>query len=106
MAFFKLSKLPKPQGYEYRPRYWNPQKEALEERLKQIEESKEGDTEAVKMRIASNFRRGGYAQRGGMYKSRQNRQSNRTLLLVVAVLVLLSYWLLSVYLPELVKVLE
>ena len=47
MAVFRFLKLPKHQKYDYIPRYWDPQKEELDERLKRIEDIKSGDAEAV-----------------------------------------------------------
>ena len=38
IVFFRR---PKPKGFSYKPRYYDPEKEALEERQKQLKQSKE-----------------------------------------------------------------
>lgn len=99
MAVFRFLKLPKHQKYDYIPRYWDPQKEELEERLKRIEDVKSGDTEAVKSRLSGGFRRG-YQQGNARFRKQQAKRSNLILLLVVAALIFLTYMFISVYLPE------
>jgi hypothetical protein len=100
MAVFRFLKLPKHQKYEYIPRYWDPQKEELEDRLKRIEGIKSGDAEAVKARLSGGFRRG-YQQGGNArFRKQQAKRSNLILLVVIAALIFLTYMFISVYLPE------
>ncbi len=107
MALLNFFKVPRHQQFEYRPRFWDPDKEAMEERLREIEKLKNKDPEAIKARIASGFRRGGgYHQGAWRARTRQTRRSNMILLLLVVVLLVLSYIFLNVYLPGIVESIE
>ena len=104
MAFLRFFKMPKHQQYEYKPRFWDPKKEELQERLKQIEDMKSGGTEGAKARISGGFRRGYGGSSAGRRK--QVMRSNMTLLGIIAVLLLLSYLFISVYLPRIATAIE
>lgn len=104
MAFLRFFKVPKHQQFEYKPRYWDPKKEELQERLKRIELMKGGDTEAAKARIAGGFRRGYVTNKGS--RKKQVLRSNLVLVGIILLLLLLSYMFLTVYLPEIAKSLE
>ncbi len=99
MRLLRVFNTPKHQRFEYRPRHWNPQKEELQERLDLIEKMKQNDPDALKARIAQNFRRTG---NGGNTKARQKAvlRSNLMLLAIIAALVFLTYLFLIVYLPD------
>ncbi len=102
MALFSIFKTPKHQKFDYKPRYWDPTKEDLNNRIKQAQGN---DTEAMKARISRGFRRGstaGYAEQRAI----ERRRSNKILLITVIVLVFLCYLFLTVYLPEIVKMVE
>ena len=105
MAVLRFFRVPKHQQYDYKPRYWDPKKEELEERLKQIEERKGHDAQAIRARLAGGGFRRGY-QADGSYRKRQVLRSNVVLLAIVVALVLFSYIFLSVYLPRIVQVME
>ncbi|MCB0585413.1 MAG: hypothetical protein KDD06_08830 [Phaeodactylibacter sp.] len=98
MAVLKFFKLPKHQQYQYKPRFWDPKKEELEERLKQIDAMKQGDAEAIKARLSANFRKG--YSKDTSFRKRQVMRSNIILLGVLAMLVILSYLFITVYLPK------
>ncbi len=100
MRLLKVFRTPKHQRFEYRPRHWNPQKEELQNRLELIEKMKQNDPDALKTRIAQNFRRTGNG--GGNTKARQKAvlRSNLMLLAIIAGLVILTYLFLIVYLPD------
>jgi len=100
MAFIRFSKLPRHQQYQYKPRFWNPEKEDLEERLKQAEELKKGNADSVKARLSGSFRRGYQKAEDARFRQRQVKRSNLVLLGVITLLVLFSYLFISVYLPE------
>ena len=105
MALLRFFRVPRHQQYEYKPRYWDPRKEELEERLKRVEKIQQRDAEAVKARLSGGFRRGFEA--GGRTSHRgQVLRSNLILLGIIVILLLLSYLLLTVYLPEVVNFLE
>ena len=106
MALLRFFKVPKHQQYEYKPRYWDPRKEELEDRLKRIDKIKGRDAEAVKARLSGGFRRGFEAT--GVKRSRRGQvmRSNLILVGIIVILLLLSYLLLTVYLPEVVDFIE
>ncbi len=104
MAFLRFNKVPKNQQFEYKPRYWNPEKEELEERLKRIEMMQGTDTEAMKNRISSGLRSRSYSNTS--YRRQQVMRSNVILFAVVVGLILASFLLLTKYLPKLARFLE
>lgn len=106
MALLKFFKIPKHQQFEYKTRYWDPQKEELNERLKRIEERKNNSVEATKARISSGFRSKGYYHTDSSFRRRQTSRSNIILLAVIVFLVFLSYIFLTVYLPKIVQLVE
>lgn len=104
MALFKFFKVPKHQRYDYKPRYYDPKKEELEQRLKHIKDSKNGSVEAAKARIANRMRRG-YSSN---YQSKRQQllRSNMILLGTILFLLLLSYMFITKYLPRIVQALD
>ncbi len=100
MALFKnLFRTPKHQRYDYKPRYWDEEKELLEKRLKRIEMLQQDGAEAMKARIASGMRRGYLADKG--YRRKQVRKSNLLLLGIMIVLIVSVLLFLYEILPEL-----
>jgi hypothetical protein len=104
MPVFRFLKLPKNQSFGFKPRYWDPEKEALEERLKEIEQRQKGGPDAMKSRISRGFR-SGYGQDKSL-RSRLVYRSNIRLLIIIAVLAFLAYYFLMAYLPAIVEALE
>jgi hypothetical protein len=104
MALLRFLKLPEHQQYDYKPRFWDPQKEELEERLKRIDEIQDGGTAGARARISGGFRRG--YNMDSKVRSRQVMRSNLMLIGVVVALVVLSYLMISVYLPQIVEMLN
>lgn len=101
MALRRFIKLPKHQRYQYKPRYWDPEKEELEARMEQIESLKNAGTDGMKARIASGMKRGYKGDQ--RYRNRQTSRSNLVLLFVVIGLLALCYIFLTVYLPEIMS---
>lgn len=105
----KFFKLPKHSVYSYKPRYWDPQKEDLEERLKKIEDLQNGSVDAAKARISGGFKRGGFKKGNtnwnNQYRKRQVARSNYILLFTIVVLGLLTFYFLSRYMPSLANLL-
>ena len=107
MGLPRFFKLPRNQKFDYKPRYWDPRKEALEERLNKYREENKGDTKAVKSRISKAFRsRGGSFQEGRELRAKATRRSNRILIYTIVVLVLIAYLLFNTYLEEIVRMIE
>ncbi len=99
-----MFRVPKHQQFDYKPMYYDPQKEELQERLKELEELRKSDVDGAKARISSGLRGGYLADQG--YRRKQVMRSNLTLVAIIAMLAVLGYFVLSVYLPELTKALE
>ena len=108
MALVRFFKVPKNQKFDYKPRYWDPKKEALEERLGKYKEENKGDAEAVKRRLKKGFQGKksiGFKESRAI-RRKELRRSNRVLLLTIVVLVLLAYLLFEVYSTDIIKMLE
>lgn len=92
--FFRITKLPSHKRFTYHPRYWDPEKEALEARLKKYRDRKDGesDVELTKSRISSNFR----ARRGGG-KFTSSRKGNFRLVVILITIIILTYFFLNRY---------
>ena len=89
------SLLPKTRKFEYIPRYYDPKKEAREERLRKLKGDNIGD---VRARISSSFED---SRRRGRSRSSRNRQSNMTLFILIVILSGLSYFFIKYYLTDL-----
>ncbi len=99
---FKFFKTPKHQRYEYRPRFFDPEKEEREERIETLLKAKEGDTNAIKKRISTGLRGGGYID-----KSNVRRQSlwrmNMILLGLILLLGGVAVYFVQFHLSDLVE---
>ena len=99
-----LFRVPKHQQFDYKPMYYDPQKEELEERLQSLRELQKEDIEGTKARIASGMRNSYQADQA--YRKQQVLRSNLILAGVVIMLLILGYMLLNVYLPQLNQFIE
>lgn len=105
MALFRFIKVPRHKRYEYQPRFWDPEKEKLEERIRNRKEAKEGDLEGIQNRIRTGFRQKNFSQ-DKSYRKRETFRSNIRLLMVVVALLVITYSFLTKYLPELIQLME
>ena len=104
MALFKFGSSVKPQRFNYIPRYYDPAKEEREERIRQAMGMASTDPDAMKARIAKSFRE---RQRGHQKSPRGTaRRSNMILIVTLLTLILLTYILLSRYMPVIERWLE
>ncbi|MEN9443321.1 MAG: hypothetical protein RIS47_211 [Bacteroidota bacterium] len=93
VRFFRLSA---PNKFGYKPLYYKPEQEELEERIKRAE----GNTEYTKtadgkvVRTQFQFRRSVQAD---------SKQSTKRLLFIITGLVILSYWLLKGFWAEIIN---
>ena len=97
MALFKFLKTPNPSQYDYKPRFWDPEKERIERRLAELKARKEEATaDDVKGRLSGSFRSA--RKRGGLThdQAEAKRRSNFTLIAIILALGLLAYVLLNV----------
>ena len=100
MRIFNVFRLPKHSRYNYIPRFYDPDKEAMEERLKEIQLQSENSTEGMKTRIASGLRRG---QGDTSIRRKSVLRSNMIVLGTVVILVMLSVLFINYYLPRILE---
>jgi len=81
-------KLPGHKRFEYTPRYWDPEKEAREERIRHIK--REMGIEIPSNPNQTTIRRGSFRQRQKQ-KVKSTRASNIRLLVILAVLFIIAY---------------
>ena len=103
MAIFNFFKTPKHQKYKYHPRYWDPDKEDLEQRIKSAEGIADDDIQLVKNRISSGFHR---KRRGGAKPQDAVRGSNIRLLIIFITLILFSYILIQYFVDDIIKLVD
>ncbi|MEM9887716.1 MAG: hypothetical protein AAF849_17610 [Bacteroidota bacterium] len=96
MAGLRFFRTPKPQRFEYKPRYYDESKEELKDRIRSAEQSNEYSAEGAKQRISGGFRRktSGYKANKG-YRSQQVKRSNFRLFIIIAVLFMVGYLLFT-----------
>jgi hypothetical protein len=102
MALF--GKRIKPLGFQYKPQYFDPEREERAARLKAAQEATAGDTESIKARISAGFK-GPRRTQSNAYKSAK-RRSNITVIITLGVLLILVYILLTQFLPQIENMLE
>lgn len=88
------------QRYEYKPRFYDPDKEALKERLKLKERVRAGDKAAIKQSMRNSMSR----QRDKQTTSDYVAKSNVTVLVIFTALIVIAILALNLYLPEFLEV--
>jgi hypothetical protein len=88
------------QRYEYKPRYYNPDKEAMDERMNLRKRAKAGDKDAIKARMRDSMRR----QKDKKQNTQIVAKSNVMVLGIFAILLILTMIALNSYLPEVLEV--
>ncbi len=91
----RMFKTPGHQRYNYKPRYYDPKKEELEEKMKKAKSIKEGDKAAIKSRISSNMRR--YKNR--KTASQQTAKANARFGLIALILAIILFYGMQQYMP-------
>ena len=91
MGVPRFIKLPSYKRFEYSPRYWDPEKEEREERIRQIKQEMGIDMPGDPNRTT--IRRGSIRQARQKAKVKATRSSNIRLVIILAVLFLLAYLL-------------
>lgn len=110
MGMFGFGKRTKHRSFEYIPRYYDPAKEELEERLKKykLDPDKPADgsfnPELMKSRIRGGYRRN--SRSGNEYYKTSARSSNMRLLMITALLILATIYFMSEYLPKFISYFE
>lgn len=103
-GFRSFFRVPKHQQFEYKPRFYDPQKEELQERLAAVESRKQEGIEGAKNRIRQGIRRS--FEQDESYRRRQVLRSNLIVAGIVVMLLVLGYMLLTIYLPQWERLLE
>ncbi len=107
MALMSFFKKPQHQRFEYNPRHYDPKKEDLETRLRLARNAKDGDTDAIKSRISSGLRRKHIRQKGsGGTGNTKLLNTNIRLIAIIVALFGLTYVFLTIYLPQIVAMVE
>ena len=96
--FFKIYK---PQTYSYKPRYYDPQKEARKEREKKYGKNDDDENVENNGEYRHSLHRGSFREelekerglRGSTYR-KHSRQSNTRLIIIVAILGLIAFLML------------
>ncbi len=102
MALFNFLKTIKPVQFDFKPRYFDAEKEAREKRRKELEDIQKGDAEGMKARIASGFRRP-EALDAIHYRRKMTTRSNMLVIALIFFLGLLVLLLFNVLLPYLAR---
>lgn len=100
MGVFNFFKRPQHQKFDYRPRFYDPEKEEREARLAKYRN--EDHTESVKNRISAGFKRRSASGYGGV----DAKRSNMRLIAILIVLLFLTYYFIQKYLPQIIDLLE
>lgn len=104
MAIFRFLRTPKPQRFDYKPQYWDPEKEEREERIRQLKGEEDLSADAMKGRISRSFH--GHSRGAGQMRHRTTRRSNVIFLAVFIFLVIFTYYIIVRYLTQIVDALE
>ena len=100
MALFGFYKPLKPVGFTYHPRFYDEKREEMLECRKAAEELQGENPEALKARIKRNMRRKSSYLTNKSARQQQVAKSNMLLLAVIALLVVLVFVAIEVYLPR------
>lgn len=91
MGIPRFIKLPGHKQFNYSPRYWDPEKEEREDRIRQIKA--EMGIEVPSDPNRTTIKRGSFRQARQKAKVKATRSSNFRLLIILAVLLMLAYLL-------------
>ena len=91
MGIPRFFKVKEPNRFNYRPLYWDPEKEDREDRIRRIKA--ELGQEVRFNRNASTIKRGSFRQTTRGTNRKAGRESNVRLIVIAAILMLLSYLL-------------
>lgn len=106
MALFGLFKRIKNQSFDYKPRFYDPQKERVVEIVSKYSdlETAQSKTELAKSRIRSGLRRRFEGEREIIKES--NRKANTRVLVILIILILWFAYIIMKYLPKIVSLLS
>lgn len=102
-----LFRTPRHRKYDYIPRYYNPEKEALEARIKKAEVMAEDSIEGMKSRISGKMKFGGSnTQEYESLRRKALRRSNFMLLAIIVILCILAFVGIELFLPTFLETIE
>ena len=99
----KFNRTPQAQQFRYIPRYWDPEEEEREKLRQRVKDIQDGSVEGVKKRLAGGFRRGYANEDVRRSRNRLVLKSNYILLGTIVLLLILSYILLTAYMPDMLE---
>lgn len=91
MGIPRFIKLPSYKQFNYSPRYWDPEKEERDDRIRRIKHELGYDLPSDPNRTT--IRRGSFRQASQKTKVKANRSSNIRLLVILVLLLLLAYFI-------------
>lgn len=103
---FNMFKTPNHRKYGYIPRYYNPDKEEMENKLKRARLLADDSIEGTKARISNQMKRGRKTKEFKAERKKAMFRSNMLLLFILGVLLIGGFIAMEVYLPELLETLE
>ncbi len=93
MSLFGFNKRFKHRKFDYIPQHYDADKEALEERLKKYSDEGIDKAELAKQRIRSRMK--SKQSVDPAFKRTMRRRSNRILIYVILILILVVYWIVN-----------
>ncbi|HMQ61643.1 MAG TPA: hypothetical protein PKE06_13300 [Flavilitoribacter sp.] len=100
---FRFFKVPKHKSFDFKPRFYDPEKEEQDIKASRADRIRSGGADGAKARIKGGFRRSFNEE--SSYRKEQMRRANIRLFMIIAVLLVLTYFLLKVNLPGLMQLL-
>ncbi len=91
MGLPRFIKLPGYKQFDYSPRYWDPEKEEREQRIRQIKHEMGVDMPSYPNRTT--IKRGSFRHAKQKAKVKASQNSNIRLLIILAVLFLIAYFI-------------
>ena len=91
MGIPRFFKVREPKRFDYKPLYWDPEKEEREDRVRRIKA--EMGQEVSFNRASSTITRGSFRQYSAKSRRKAGRESNLRLILIAAALFILAYLL-------------
>ena len=102
MGFINFGNRFKHRTFDYIPRYYDAEKEERERLVRMYANSADGDTLRAQDRIKSGFRAKYRATEDG-YTNKSRKRSNKILLYVMIIMVIVCYIFLDQYLPAIAE---
>lgn len=97
MALFSFFNRTKHRKFDYIPRYYNPEKEELEQRMSKYRKENKNDIDDVKINIRAGLRNRAPGN------SSFNLRYSMLIMAIVVILLLVTIYLLSSYLPKIIE---